>query len=812
MNFNYDIGLIDTILTLDTTQAPPLGGQTGVLVIVGDGAVALPSGVTGVRPATPVGGMLRFNNDAPLAGLLEYYDGTTWQTLAASSGSVSSVTVTTGTGLEVSGGSSQTITSSGTFAFVLDEDLEALSALAGTGFITRTGAGTFAQRSITGTAGNIVVTNGDGIAASPTIDLATVTDSGSGTFQKVTVDSYGRVTGTEAVVQGDITALVDSVYVNVAGDTMTGNLDMGNFYITQNNPPVTDTQLANKAYVDSVAAGLSWKQAVRAASTGNLTLATTTAVDGVTLVTGDRVLVKNQTTTAENGIYEFDGTGLVRVDDMDAAAEFAGATVFVTEGTANADTGWTQTAEVVTVGTDPVVWSQFSGSNTYTWGDGLTITGNTISVNMGAGITVLPTDEVGIDLFAPTSGALILTTDGSTTSTVTGAQLHLLLDAAGGLTQSATGLAIAAAGVTNAMLVNDSITIDVDGVGTTSVDLGGTIGIFGTTNRVTTSVVGSDVVVDISANYAGQTSITTVGTITTGTWNGDIVGTSYGGTGLDTSAAANGQLLIGTGSGLALATLTAGTGISIVNGSGSISISNTGVTSVALAAPSIFTVSGSPVTTTGTLTLDLATQVAGTVFAGPVSGGDAAPTFRALAYSDLPLELYVENPVTPVAPVASGTNSVAVGSGASATQYGSIAFANGGFGTAGSAQHGNYILRTTTSDNAFTEMFLDGSSAQFVVPVNSVVTFSILISGRRTDDVGGGAGYKVEGVVRRDTSTASVALIGSPSKTVLGETNAPWDVQVNVDTATGALRVYGRGENAKTVRWVAVMQTAEVTN
>ena len=121
--------------------------------------------------------------------------------------------------------------------------------------------------------------------------------------------------------------------------------------------------------------------------------------------------------------------------------------------------------------------------------------------------------------------------------------------------------------------------------------------------------------------------------ITTGT-----LATARGGTGLDASAASNGQLLIGNGSGLTLAALTAGSGVSITNGAGSISISGTGgtVTSVALSLPGIFSVSGSPVTGSGTLTATLATQSANTIFAGPTSGGAAAPTFRAQVVADLP--------------------------------------------------------------------------------------------------------------------------------------------------------------------------------
>jgi len=117
-----------------------------------------------------------------------------------------------------------------------------------------------------------------------------------------------------------------------------------------------------------------------------------------------------------------------------------------------------------------------------------------------------------------------------------------------------------------------------------------------------------------------------------------------GGTGL-TSTPANGALDIGNGTGFTRSTLTAGSGVSITNGSGSISISATGlggtVTSVGLSLPSIFTVTGSPVTTSGTLTATLATETANYVFAGPTTGAAAIPTFRALVAADIPSLSYV---------------------------------------------------------------------------------------------------------------------------------------------------------------------------
>lgn len=120
-----------------------------------------------------------------------------------------------------------------------------------------------------------------------------------------------------------------------------------------------------------------------------------------------------------------------------------------------------------------------------------------------------------------------------------------------------------------------------------------------------------------------------------------ILGTANGGTGVNGSAASNGQLLIGNGSGYSLATLTAGSNVTITNGAGTITIAATGgggggVTSVALTMPSIFSVAGSPITTSGTLAVTLATESANVVWAGPTSGGAATPTFRSLVAADIP--------------------------------------------------------------------------------------------------------------------------------------------------------------------------------
>ena len=169
--------------------------------------------------------------------------------------------------------------------------------------------------------------------------------------------------------------------------------------------PTSALQLATKQYVDAVAEGLHVHASCAAATTGTLASITggtvtynngtagvgatltlsvaLTTLDNYTLLNGDRVLVKNEATQANNGIYTWatGGTVLTRATDFDTAAEMAsGDFTFITNGTLYANTGWVQTDPVTTVGTSPVVWVQFSGAGTYTAGTGLTLAGSQFSI------------------------------------------------------------------------------------------------------------------------------------------------------------------------------------------------------------------------------------------------------------------------------------------------------------------------------------------------------------------------------------------------------------------------------------------------
>ena len=148
-----------------------------------------------------------------------------------------------------------------------------------------------------------------------------------------------------------------------------------------NATPVGSTDITNKLYVDSVAAGLSWKQPVAVATTVNITLSGLQTIDGYLTLAGDRVLVKNQTTAANNGIYIASATAWARATDMDAWIEFIGAICFVSYGSTQISSAWYCSAQPGgTLGVTANNWSNFSVAAVYTAGTGLTLAAYQFSI------------------------------------------------------------------------------------------------------------------------------------------------------------------------------------------------------------------------------------------------------------------------------------------------------------------------------------------------------------------------------------------------------------------------------------------------
>lgn len=207
-----------------------------------------------------------------------------------------------------------------------------------------------------------------------------------------------------------------------------GDVDVNNSKIINVSTPTADNDAANKAYVDGVVNGLDVKESVAVATTANLSATynngsgTLTAgsngalsIDGVTPSQGDRILVKDQTTQTQNGIYTVTTVGdgstafvLTRAPDADTASELTGGTFFfVEQGTANADNGYVATHNgTPTFGTTNITFSQFSGAGQISAGDGLTKTGNQLDVAVDDSSIEISSDALQVKALGITNAML----------------------------------------------------------------------------------------------------------------------------------------------------------------------------------------------------------------------------------------------------------------------------------------------------------------------------------------------------------------------------------------------------------------------
>jgi len=288
----------------------------------------------------------------------------------------------------------------------------------------------------------------------------------SGTFVNADIDAaaaiaYSKLNLSNSIVAGDITTgavtsdkILDGTITNVdinaaaaiAFEKLASPVSSFAFNsqkITGLADPTSAQDAATKAYVDAARSGLDVKASVRVATTANITLSGTQTIDGISVIAGDRILVKDQSTSSANGIYDVAAGAWSRSSDADISAEVTtGMFTFVSEGTVNADSGFVLTTnDTITLGSTSLTFVQFSGAGQITAGAGLTKSGNTIDV-------------------------------------------------------------------------------------------------IGTAGRITVNA--NDV--DIASTYVGQSSITTLGTITTGIWNGTDVAVADGGTGASTAAGAKTNL------------------------------------------------------------------------------------------------------------------------------------------------------------------------------------------------------------------------------------------------------------------------------
>jgi len=348
-------------------------------------------------------------------------------------------------------------------------------------------------------------TGGAGGSATSVIKIGGI----GGFFDKDTVQNANKVlsgptTGSDAaptfraLVSDDIPSLahtkISDFDAGVRTNTLsqmaapTGAVSMNSQKITGLADPTGDNDAANKGYVDGVAQGLDVKDSVVATTTANGTLSSAFAngqsIDGVTLQTGDRILIKNQTTASQNGIYNVNASGAPsRATDMATGANAAGAFVFVEQGTVNAENGFTCTSDTgsAVVGSNNLTFAQFSGAGQVIAGDGLDKSGNTLSVDLKAnGGLVIESTEIAVKLDASSITGTLAIGDGGTGATTATAALTALglsnyaktliddADAAAarttlGLgsisTQAANSVAITGGSITN-LTTFDGITID----------------------------------------------------------------------------------------------------------------------------------------------------------------------------------------------------------------------------------------------------------------------------------------------------------------------------------------------------------------
>jgi hypothetical protein len=199
-----------------------------------------------------------------------------------------------------------------------------------------------------------------------------------------------------------------------------GAVSLNSQKITNLATPTANGDAASKSYVDGVSQGLDIKEAVKVATTANITLSGTQTIDGVSVSADERVLVKNQSTATENGLYLCKASSWTRTDDLAAGSDASSVFVFVDQGTVNSENGFVCTSSKgsAVVDTNNLSFTQFSGAGQITASDGLSKSGNTLSVDLKSnGGLVIESGEIAVDLAASSITNTLAIGDGGTGAT-----------------------------------------------------------------------------------------------------------------------------------------------------------------------------------------------------------------------------------------------------------------------------------------------------------------------------------------------------------------------------------------------------------
>ena len=571
-----------TSITNGDGSADVIVGLANNPIIPGTGSITVPNGTGGQR--TGSFGAFRYNTSL---SQFEGFTNTGWNQFSLTGG-VTSFSAGT-TGFSPSTDTTGAVTLSG----ILNPSNGGTGASTLTGYVYGNGTGLMTASTTIPNAGLVnssVTYNGVTVdlGASGTITAAspnaltigtglTGTSYNGSAAVTIAIDStVATLTGTQTLTNKSMSGSANT-FTNIPNNALTNSsvtvgttaialgassLTLGGLTtVTVTQDPVAALDLATKQYVDAVAEGLHVHAACAAATTGTLASITggtvtynngtagvgatltlsvaLTTLDGYTLLNGDRVLVKNEATQANNGIYTWatGGTVLTRATDFDTAAEMAsGDFTFITNGTLYANTGWVQIDPVTTVGTSPVVWVQFSGAGAYTAGTGLTLAGTQFSITNTA---VTPTSYGS----ATQVGTFTVNAQGQ----LTAASNVTVTPAVGSITGLGTGVATALAvntGSAGAFVVNggalgtpSSGTVT-NLTGTASININGTVGATTPTTGAFTTISASGVITSTVAT--GTAPFTVASTTQVANLNAATAGTATNATNTAITATSSG--------------------------------------------------------------------------------------------------------------------------------------------------------------------------------------------------------------------------------------------------------------------------------